>query len=452
MRWWPPVLGLSVLAAVQPSLATVNPLSAARIAQAQHPLDHFVDALLGPLWHLAEPFANLVTFLLYTPVRLHFRLEEVRTLDDTGSFLAASRSLQQALGATCSSLTSILKMGDHDFLCPKGLLIRGTRPRAAVLPLGPGQAWLLIATEGLVTQLQPAELRFVLGRELGRYLLHHGAVPPLWTLTRFAADALALPIYAFGALFRALRGEAEKAHLESAGRSFSSTDAAGSKLREVADSLGLLCELYLGLRAGRWPGGRDAEVEMLVAAAASMCTSTPVAQPLVLAQPASPEVRLLDATATLLAKLRSPGGAMAIAASSLSLCGPRLVAEALGLESEEERQLRLSMHLLAWAASLWTGKVRAEVYSADRIGLLANGGNEEAALAAMIKTAPHRSDSAMVALIGSDQLVRQAELLARVLPRQPFDLEPSLPARIVEMNSWARSPGGRALLASGGGL
>lgn len=108
--------------------------------------------------------------------------------------------------------------------------------------------------------------------------------------------------------------------------------------------------------------------------------------------------------------------------------------------------MKTGMRVSAWAVGTLAGKRRTEVLTADRIGLIAVEGDEDAAVKAMVITNRSPGDAASVALLGVDQLVQHAEYLDCALPRRRFSSSPALHTRVVELSTWARSRYGSEIL------
>lgn len=403
----------------------------------QQPLDRHVDVLLSPLWHAVQPLANLLNYLFLGAVRMHLRVEALRTPTATPS---SSSIASEAVNDACANLRRIF---DHTFPaggCPDVLVVRGSVPRLAAFPLGLGRRWLLVLTESAVRSLSGPELRFAVGHEIGRVLLRHTPHVSAWTLARVMTDATAFPRYLLARLAPA-SGHAQATGHVRGHTSGTSVRGARFQLARAADGFLDVCEVYRGLRTGRWPGLTDLDVGRSLRVWQKR--DDPAAMAL---GGSSPELLLLDTAAAICAKIRSPGAPGALGAAVLGTSAPWLAAWAFDLNRAQERRLRRGLHLGAWTLGLWAAKLRSEVLSADRIGLLANGGDEDAAIRALVHTSHDGDAAAMAALLGVTQLKEQAFLLSRVLQRSQFQTEPNLPMRITELIAWGSSPQGETLL------
>jgi len=402
----------------------------------QQPLDRYVDLLLAPFWHAVQPVANLFSYLLLGGVRLHFRVEALRTPSATPTLASIAN---EAVDGACANLRRIFGRNFPAGGCPEALVVRGVAPRLAAFPLGLGHRWLLVLTEEAVRSLSGPELRFAVGHEIGRVLLRHTMQVPGWTVARVITDATAFPRYLLARLAPA--GEHARATGHVLSHASGTVLGARLQLARAADSFLDACEVYRGLRTGRWPGltdldvGRSLRVWQNREDAAAMALGG-----------SSPELLLLDTAVAVCAKIRSPGAPAALGAAALGTSAPWLAAWAFDLDRARARRLGRGLHLGAWTLGLWAAKLRSEVLSADRIGLLANGGDEDAAVRALIRTNHDRDASAMAALLGVHELKEQAFLLSRVLPRNQFRTEPNLPMRITELLAWGSSPQGETLL------
>ncbi|CAE8709001.1 unnamed protein product, partial [Polarella glacialis] len=135
------------------------------------------------------------------------------------------------------------------------LVVRGALPLLISMPLGGGGRWLLVATEALPERLGPRELQFLVGRQIGQVMLHHGNVFETWPLRRWLGDGLVLPRYAVSRMFRK-RGDKKREEDEARNTSPVTTPWSKNrrKLKMLADTTAELCDMYRGLRTGRWPG------------------------------------------------------------------------------------------------------------------------------------------------------------------------------------------------------
>ncbi|CAK0788068.1 unnamed protein product [Prorocentrum cordatum] len=301
--------------------------------------------------------------------------------------------------------------------------------------LGAGRRWRLVATEPVGRLFEGDELRFLIGREVGRVALHHSAPLLSWPLARFASDVFALPRFVLGG---AARRGGPSAGTQRRSRAPDPAREMRRALGRAADQLVEVCQLYQGLRFGCWPGLVDLALDLDLLLAGQR------AEPV-----AARELRALDLAAAACAKLRAPGGASALCVATAGVAAPRVAGAALGLSRQEERRLGHALRLASWALRAWSGKLRAEVISADRLGAVAAGGDVDAALRAMVRFAQEGDSAAMVALLGVDQIVEQADVLDRALPPKQFATEPSLPTRVADLAAWSDSLQGQMLLRYG---
>ena len=275
-----------------------------------------------------------------------------------------------------------------------------------------------MATDAVVAQLGDAELRFLLGREMGQAWLHHteGAG---WVLQHFTRDVVLFPLAVLG--LKPKESEPAPKPKPKHGQA-----QHWLLLKRCLDTVADACDVFRGLRSGSWPGLADLDLGL---------GRLPVTR--------------VDSAAAMCAKLKAPGGAQALVTAAAGFAVPRLAAEALDLSGTEERQLRRCLRLGTWGLGLWAAKARAEAFSADRLGLVAAEGDLEAAMRAMITAARTPQDIATAALLGTDELIRQAEYLNSVLPASYWSLQPPLHARVAQLTSWAESPVARAVLRYG---
>ena len=400
------------------------------LEEVQHPLDRGGDVLFLPLRLIMEPFTSFVSAVSLWPLRFHFRVQAMR--------LGAARpdgriDLPQVLkDASEQSCQTLQRLFQHDALaaanmpCPEPVLIRSAQLRASILPSRFGQRKVLFATDTLVSQLSDVELRFVLGREMGRSWLHHTDFLRPWVLQHFVRDVFLFPLHVLG-LHHPTQAPAK--------RPSSQSFKQWMMLRRWVDGIANACDAYRGLRSGSWPGLSDFDPGL-----PGLSRPGPVA-----VGPKSLE-NGLDAAAALCARLRMPGGAAALGTAAVGSAVPWALAAVFSLSPEEERQLMRFTRLGTWAFGLWSAKNRAEAFSADRLGFLAADGDLDAVLRAMIVAASRPQDVATAALLGTSELVKQAEYLASVLPASYWSRSPSLFARVADLNSWVRSPLAEAAL------
>lgn len=370
-----------------------------------------------------EPLTSFVSAVLLWPLRFHFRVQALRlgAANAPGRSVDLPQVLRQASQQSCQTLQQLFRADAMAFgrmSCPETVLIRSSQVRVSILPSRFGRRKVLLATDSLVSQLSDLELRFVLGREMGRSWLRHTDFLRPWVLQHFARDVVLFPLNVLG--YRQTSTLRE--------RPTSQSFKKWMVLRRWVDGVANACDAYRGLRSGTWPGLSDLDLEHF---------RCPVA-------PSS--YGPVDAAAALCARLRAPGGVSALGTAAVGSVGPKLAAVVLSLSPEEERQLMRFTRLGTWALGLWSAKARAEVFSADRLGFLAAEGDLDAALRAMVLAAQRPGDVATATLLGSSELVKQAEYLASVLPASYWSLSPSLFARVADLSSWARSPTARAAL------
>ena len=328
------------------------------------------------------------------------------------SSLLGAQALERASQQSCETLRHLFQLQNA---CPHALLVHDRRPHIAILPSRFGRRRLLVVTDALVAQLPDAGLRFVVGREIGRAWLHHGDFIAAWTLQRFLRKTILLPLHVLGVRLlthpQARTGEEIERRVQ---------------LRHFIDAVADACDIYRGLRSGRWPGLTDLDVDSLWSADLGRL-------------PVHGEEGLFT-FAAVCSRLRAPGGAWALGAGVAGSVTPRLLAEAFSLSRQEEKQVRRCLRFGTWGLGLWAAKARAEVFSADRLGLIAAGGDLDAALRAMVAAASSFNDIATAALLGLNELVRQAQYLSSVMPPSYLSRQPSLAARVADLSSWARSP------------
>lgn len=402
------------------------------IDEVQHPLDRSVDFALKPIWRLAEPLFCVSSYILSSPARLHLRLEAKLSAAERatapvrrGSGAELGAELRSVTAKTCNDLRNVF--GKPAAECPDALLVRGSTSRVASMPLGFGRTWLLVATEGLVEAATEKQLRFIIGREIGRVWFHHGDVIAAWPWQRFARDAFVLPRYVVSRLLPRPREVSSQA-VRHVGRG-------PREIQRCVDTLVGACDLYRGLSQGRWPGCTDLDVDGILGG-----SGTPFRGP--------GSFGPVDSVMVLCSRFRAPGGVWALATATAGSVAPHLLALALRLTADVEYRIKTGLRLSFWALGTWAGKLRAEVLSADRVGLIAAEGDEDAAVRAMVIANRSPTDAASLALLGVDQLVRQAEYLDYALPRPRFSPAPSLHTRVAELGAWARSPYGREVLAA----
>ena len=299
-------------------------------------------------------------------------------------------------------------------------MVHSSRPHATILPSRFGRRRVLVVTDALVGQLPDAGLRFVVGREIGRSWLHHGDVVAAWTLKHFIRKMFLLPLHVLG--LRPLERPQPKKSPDEIQRHV--------QFRRAIDAMADMCDVYRGLRSGRWPGLADLDVDNMWGPGRRVL-------------PQHGEDGLF-AVAAVCSRLKAPGGAWALGAAVAGSVTPRLLAEIFSLPPQEERHIRRCLRLSSWGLGLWAAKARAEVFSADRLGLIAAGGDLDAALRAMVAAASSFADMATAALLGTDELVRQAQYLSSVIPPSYLSRQPSLPARVADLSSWAYSPVARS--------
>ena len=278
---------------------------------------------------------------------------------------------------------------------------------------------MLVVTDALVAHLPDAGLRFVVGREIGRSWLRHEDLIAAWTLQHFVRKMILLPLHVLG-VRPVVRSQPTKRPDEIQRR---------VQFRRFVDAMADACDVYRGLRSGRWPGLADLDVDSL----------WNIWNPGFRGQLRHGEDGMFT-LAAVCSRLRAPGGAWALGAAVAGSVTPRLLAEVFSLPLHEERQLRRCLRFGSWGLGLWAAKARAEVFSADRMGLIAAGGDLDAALRAMVAAANSFNDIATAALVGVDELVRQAQYLSSVIPPSYLSRQPSLAARVADLSSWAYSP------------
>eukprot|EP00929_Paragymnodinium_shiwhaense_P101738 TRINITY_DN64899_c0_g1_i1.p1 TRINITY_DN64899_c0_g1~~TRINITY_DN64899_c0_g1_i1.p1 ORF type:complete len:529 (-),score=97.68 TRINITY_DN64899_c0_g1_i1:14-1600(-) len=469
-------LAIAATVASRPSDNTASALM--KSWQVQHPLDKSVDVLLLPIWRTLEPLVNFGSYLLMSPVRLHLRLEALRASRDTTNGAArAAEAIKAATAKVCSVFQHVFDGSAAHRECPEVLVLAGSRPRLATFVLGRGRKQLLVATEGLAHVLEEeVQLRFVIGRELGKSIvLHHGAPYARWAMAHAAKDFTAVPRYfahlmsrAAGALGMGLlrlsdqlpEGSAKAAPRSSADDEFldlppdDHSYEAQRQMQLLFTGLSEACEMWRGpLQAGRWPGLEGLDLNDALSrfggpargptteATAALLTGFGLGR-----AAGGGSLGAIDVAADICARLRRPDGKQALTAAALGIAAPIVVAKAFDLDAGEEQLLRTTARLMAWAAGIWARKIRSEELSADRLGFVAAGGDTSASIRAMVRFSQDGGESAaMAALLGEKQLVRQAEFLSQALPRAPFDPSPGLPARVADLAGWARSKEGQVV-------
>lgn len=396
------------------------------IEEVQHPLDRGGDLLFLPIRIVMEPLTSFVSAVLLWPLRFHFRVQAMRlgAANAPGRSVDLPQVLRHASEQSCQTLQQLFRADAMAFgrmSCPETVLIRSSQVRVSILPSRFGRRKVLLATDSLVSQLSDLELRFVLGREMGRSWLRHTDFLRPWVLQHFVRDVVLFPLNVLGYRQRSTLRE----------RPTSQSFKKWMVLRRWVDGVANACDAYRGLRSGTWPGLSDLDLDHFW-------------RPVTL--PSSVSYGPVDAAAALCARLRAPGGVSALGTAAVGSVAPKLAAVVLSLSPEEERQLMRFTRLGTWALGLWSAKARAEVFSADRLGFLAAEGDLDAALRAMVLAAQRPEDVATATLLGSSELVKQAEYLASVLPATYWSRSPSLFARVADLSSWVRSPTARAAL------
>ncbi|CAK9085871.1 unnamed protein product [Durusdinium trenchii] len=322
-----------------------------------------------------EPLASFVSSVFLWPVRFHFRLQaHINAAEQTmrhGRAADMSQVLSQASQQSCQTLKQLFRQQMGQKSCPETLLIRSAQMRVSILPSRFGRRTVLMATDTLVSQLSDSELRFLLGREMGRAWLHHSELLSPWILQHFLRDVILFPLHVIGL---------QPKEPPMPKRSFKQW----MLLRRWVDGIANACDVYRG-------------------------------------------------------------GLSALGTAAVGSAVPRLAALVFSLSAREERQLKRALRLGTWGVGLWAAKSRAEIFSFDRVGFLA-AGDLDAATRAMIMAANAPQDVAMASLLGTEELVKQAEYLTSVLPVSYWSRQPSLHARVADLNSWVHSPLARAAL------
>lgn len=381
-------------------------------------MDRGGDLLFLPIRVLMEPLASFVSSVFLWPVRFHFRLQaHINAAEQTmrhGRAADMSQVLSQASQQSCQTLKQLFRQQMGQKSCPETLLIRSAQMRVSILPSRFGRRTVLMATDTLVSQLSDSELRFLLGREMGRAWLHHSELLSPWILQHFLRDVILFPLHVIGL---------QPKEPPMPKRSFKQW----MLLRRWVDGIANACDVYRGLRSGTWPGLSDLDLDHLW-----MPQTRPMATG-------------FDSATALCVRLRAPGGLSALGTAAVGSAVPRLAALVFSLSAREERQLKRALRLGTWGVGLWAAKSRAEIFSFDRVGFLA-AGDLDAATRAMIMAANAPQDVAMASLLGTEELVKQAEYLTSVLPVSYWSRQPSLHARVADLNSWVHSPLARAAL------
>jgi len=429
-------------------LALVITITTTRAATFAHPevvqlpLDQGVDYILAPVWDIIRPVASLVELL--SPIRLHLRLESLRDVDERMRYRA-----EESVRVACGILSELFAESTRPVICPEVLMVHSRNKHIASFSLGGGPRWLLVVTDKLVEDLAGAELRFLVGHEIGRHLLHHMPKMPGWAFGKLLSDATVLPRFMILRLGEGLGLSSFMSEKVTAAR-HTASQARWRAARTAEAGLSLI-DTYRGLRGGRLMDlGAMNGLRQLAAPAVGYQQPGPL--PLLEEQQAhsasdwgSP-LKMLDKVAAASTWLRMPGAGRALGTAAVSSAMPKLIACACDLDHRQEAYLRTGVEAATCATSLTAAKLRAEVLSADRMGLLAASGDREAAIRALIGTTHDRDAAAMVALLSVRKLVEQAWFLSRLLPSSPFSSEPSLPTRVAELAAWAGSPQGRSFV------
>ena len=149
--------------------------------------------------------------------------------------------LSQASQQSCQTLKQLFRQQMGQKSCPETLLIRSAQMRVSILPSRFGRRTVLMATDTLVSQLSDSELRFLLGREMGRAWLHHSELLSPWILQHFLRDVILFPLHVIGL---------QPKEPPMPKRSFKQW----MLLRRWVDGIANACDVYRGLRSGTWPG------------------------------------------------------------------------------------------------------------------------------------------------------------------------------------------------------
>merc|ERR1719333_108629 len=120
-----------------------------------------------------------MSYLALAPLRVGFRVAGVAGRADLEVLYRTTRA---AAEVACTALQRLFGAGVP--ACPEVTIVRGGPRHLAAFPLGLGRRRLLVVTEQLCRDLGPEELRFVLGREIGRLALRQSARWPWWALRR----------------------------------------------------------------------------------------------------------------------------------------------------------------------------------------------------------------------------------------------------------------------------
>jgi len=442
------------------AMSPQGPACTRLLSEVQSPFDRQVDVALRPFCRILQPLLSMVSWIILSPVRVHMRIESIRA----GVPSHRTRKLQSASNHTCRIVQAFA-----DVSCPKVMIVRGEVPKLAAFPLGLGREMLLVATQGFADKLEGAALRFAIGREIGRAALGHGARLPRWSIARFADDNLALPRYAaarFASLARFANGslalprqaaawfarrlQRPKRDLQD-NTTFATNRVAGNYARDLTSAIyqvGEFCELYRGLRTGgAWPGLGDLDMDGLFPCLTGCADNSFYKGNFMLKPTSAPFLNVVDRVAAVGTQVMTPEGSRALTGALLGTAALKLAAVAFDFD---EAVLRRNLRISAWAFGIWAVKLRAEIFSADRFGLIAASGDLDAAVQAMVHLAGNGRSAALAALVGTDTLAKEAQTLDRVMPRATFAVEPSLHTRIAELTAWARSPEGARILQQAG--
>lgn len=398
-----------------------------RLEAVQPLIDRHVDEILAPLWYIAQPAASLFNYLVLAPFRAHLRIGGVATKSAELDF-----AVRRACNDACAAIRQLFHGNlERELECPDVVVVTGLERRLVVFPLGFGRRRLIVVTAQLVRDLSEDELRFALGREVGRLALHHSTRWPWWAVEHLALDATALPRWIVSRTAAALSASG-RAEPEPPSQHLSTRLGAGpmrQSLSRALDGIRGVCQILEDLKSGQWKG-----IDGII--------SAPKAD----ARPAGfAGMDPLDMALAICQKIQGTG-AVGLGLSAVVALTPWAVTRAFDLRTRSETDIRRGLVVATWALRAALAKMRLEELSADRIGLLAARGRTDAAVRSIMLSAPRSDAAAMAAMLGTDEIVRNARVLDRVLSRGQLLPEASVPLRISELMNWARSPEGAPLV------